>query len=860
MPRQTIADAAHELLDERRAATSADLADPIAAAGLTRAKSPTQAVTRALGGDRRFRRLVDGRWIAPGQLLDGMVLTHRLAPEEAAHSALALVPDLAPLMAADLLAVCTSGGTPLILVWDAAARELTGLETDAALQGPPGWLQGATAGELLHVTLVGRTLAVAPRSEPSAASRMRARRIVETVRRELDAQPDLSSIGIPPSASLQATLLGMLVDEPDLLHAPMAPLSELFADSDLEVHRGWVGHPGTDWEALDEFMDVSGGWDDEADLPAADELDDEDDEALAQRLADAFQLDEAEVQALQIALGAYELHRRGRDIEDPETLARLATISSVPAIGPILAGSVAHDAEFEPFMRAIEQAAVGPDAAGPRFVLAAHTEAHGDVLGAERLLRGARAADPAYRPATIELARYETDRGRFGEALLLLREADIPADDPERAWLEDAGRSAFPKVGRNDRCPCGSGRKYKACHLGREAAVASVRPADALRHKLRIWLEQPSARRRVHALIHQVVPDSARPERDDDERDAIDGPLLDDVMLFDRGEIARFLRDRGPLLPEGEERLARSWLTTRRSLYEVRSVRAGKGLTVRDVLAEAPEVRLDDRSLSVQTEKLDLLCLRLLPDGAGSVTPSDGMLIPRTHRARVADIIRSGDPIELLRWLARPNPMPQLQNMEGEPLILVETTYRVPDPAAAAMALARELTDEGDGHFVETFERGGRDMMRGSITLDGEIARIEANSVKRAKRLERILLRVAPESRLIRREERGIEEALEALTEKRAAGVGDDPGIDLTANPDVASALDAMMREHEERWVDDSIPALGGLTPRQALDDPVMRRELEALIDDMEWHSRGATSGTMDAARIRALLGIGERG
>jgi preprotein translocase subunit SecA len=23
---------------------------------------------------------------------------------------------------------------------------------------------------------------------------------------------------------------------------------------------------------------------------------------------------------------------------------------------------------------------------------------------------------------------------------------------------------AFPKVGRNDPCPCGSGKKYKACH------------------------------------------------------------------------------------------------------------------------------------------------------------------------------------------------------------------------------------------------------------------------------------------------------------------------------------------------------------------------------------------------------------
>lgn len=29
-------------------------------------------------------------------------------------------------------------------------------------------------------------------------------------------------------------------------------------------------------------------------------------------------------------------------------------------------------------------------------------------------------------------------------------------------------RRAGPKIGRNDACPCGSGKKYKKCCLGRE--------------------------------------------------------------------------------------------------------------------------------------------------------------------------------------------------------------------------------------------------------------------------------------------------------------------------------------------------------------------------------------------------------
>ena len=65
------------------------------------------------------------------------------------------------------------------------------------------------------------------------------------------------------------------------------------------------------------------------------------------------------------------------------------------------------------------------------------------------------------------------------------------------------------------------------------------------------------------------------------------------------------------------------------------------------------------------------------------------------------------------------------------------------------------------------------------------------------------------------------------------------------------------MRQYEARWVDEAIPALGGLTPRQALKDAVMRRELESLLADMEWQlGRGGAGATMDPHRIRVLLGI----
>ena len=134
MPRQTIADATYELLANLRSATSEELAEPITAAGLTRARSPVQAVSRALNADRRFRRLDDDRWVAPAQLLEGAVLTHRPTPQEIENGTLSAVPDLAPFMFAAPVGLATVDGTPLDLVWDAEARELTGLVEQRVLR------------------------------------------------------------------------------------------------------------------------------------------------------------------------------------------------------------------------------------------------------------------------------------------------------------------------------------------------------------------------------------------------------------------------------------------------------------------------------------------------------------------------------------------------------------------------------------------------------------------------------------------------------------------------------------------------------------------------------------------------------
>ena len=73
--------------------------------------------------------------------------------------------------------------------------------------------------------------------------------------------------------------------------------------------------------------------------------------------------------------------------------------------------------------------------------------------------------------------------------------------------------------------------------------------------------------------------------------------------------------------------------------------------------------------------------------------------------------------------------------------------------------------------------------------------------------------------------------------------------------PEVLAAVEDYLVQQEKAWLDESIPALGGLTPRQAVEDPTRREDLLALLRELDRHQRSGGRG-FDADRLRALLGL----
>src|SRR5262245_35851205 len=192
----------------------------------------------------------------------------------------------------------------------------------------------------------------------------------------------------------------------------------------------------------------------------------------------------------------------------------------------------------------------------------------------------------------------------------------------------------MPKIGRNDPCPCGSGTKYKHCHLPIEEAAQA---------------EQLRMRRAVDTLLPKIiaaarsraadVPDAfARfwnakyspehlAELDDLEGRgaerfltwfAFDYPLDSGRTLVEDlaapGAGAGKAHDTALDLSDEEARLLGRWMNVRLQPYAVEGVRKGQGMHLTS-LVEGTPFEVEDHAASRRVELGEVLVAHLLPAG-----------------------------------------------------------------------------------------------------------------------------------------------------------------------------------------------------------------------------------------------------
>ncbi len=722
---------------------------------------------------------------------------------------------------------------------ESAARRL-GVEPGIGVALPEGWLaeHGATAGGFVLLRLVGDTV------EGRGA---------DTVPAPSPALVDALVGTLGPESSSRACrhLLTMLTEafvlHPELRGAQVPPLADLIGAAGLVQDGGLVARAGFDFER----------------------------EALRRRLEDVANrvgFRDREVHAYASLLAAWHGWSTNRDEVEPELLAEAVRSLEIVAVAVAFVEEECDPDEPDAmvsFGEALMGAVTGRRRAAPAWLVG---QAFCDVGRTDQFEAWTDTAlgwNPEHVLAVYDKAWFEFDRGEARKAKALLARFGPGAFEHDNEILDAALVSVLPAAGRNDPCPCGSGRKYKRCHLGVDEVPLEAR-LTWLYRKANWWLE-----RRHRPQVDAMARLRARNSTLSPGRLLEVDPLIVDAVLSEGGRFDDWLSERGALLPSDEAMLAEQWALVERSVFEVTEVRLDEGMTLRDVRT-GDVVEVQERRGTHAVEVGRYVLARPLPTGSGGNQLFGGITtVPDSMLERFIELLDDGPTAaDLLLLVARAEAPPTVSNRDGHAPMFCVTTWVVPDAEAAAEALDTvfEPSDEpnrwtwlhGSEDDPAVTEAEGRTVL-GDVALAGDRVAVSTNSVERAESASQLLGTLLPDAEVVEELRSDLDEIRRDLAYERAV-FGEDDEVPrglrdpAEAPPEVRAALRQQMDVYEEQWVDESIPALGGATPREALDDPTRRDDLFRLLDRMEEMDAGLSPERralgMRTSRLRELLGL----
>jgi hypothetical protein len=452
---------------------------------------------------------------------------------------------------------------------------------------------------------------------------------------------------------------------------------------------------------------------------------------------------------------------------------------------------------------------------------------------------------------------------------------------------DNAAKPFRPKVGRNAPCPCGSGRKYKKCHLPLDEREHTAGGAPHAQHELDARL----VRELFDYAERRFGGEWRRFEKQfDDAREAVELARSWAVYGFavqGRTVLEWYLEGPGHRASRAE----RAWLEAQRaawlSVWEVLDVEPGESVTLRDLLTderrcvrEASASRIAvvrDVLLGrvVDCDGVSLLCgvhPRLLSpaEAAEVVRRARGRL--RRKRAVPPDRLR--DPAIgrylIRRWeeavaarSARPAVPSELRNTDGDPLLVTVDHFNVVPDARSAVAVNLATLEGAEGpaqgddpgifDFLRMAGKGtgpSETLLVGRAVLSDTSLRLETNSCRRADTLRKRVETVCGDRILfkIREHVDPLSPAAQSEARKRAP---------KPMPPEAKRFVQDYKRRHYASWIDEPLPALRGKTPREAMRTESGREAVDQLLKGMEHREqRLPRAEAFDFTELRGELGL----
>ncbi len=322
-----------------------------------------------------------------------------------------------------------------------------------------------------------------------------------------------------------------------------------------------------------------------------------------------------------------------------------------------------------------------------------------------------------------------------------------------------------------------------------------------------------------------------------------------------------FLEDQeasGGLHPAARE-YVEGWGRASMGLYEVQEVVFGESLVLKDLFTRR-SITVLERSASQSLNKWDALFTRVVQMGDVGLITGPVLAVPRRKLQWAIDSLkkvknRPGDRsvtwarffkkhwdviphLWFLMWVA-PLKGLALQNFDGHELRDISVTYSLVAGggarAAARLDAMKELSGEDDGRWSWIEERDRGTMENVSVAwvfVEGDSVVLQVNSREREERVRERIDDVLGE--LVVKVERS-DEAMDMETMQKGPRPADDDRKDEPIPLDVQrQVVHQMLATHYRRWLDEPVPALDGLTPREAVANRKYRQRVISLLKDIE--------------------------
>jgi hypothetical protein len=427
------------------------------------------------------------------------------------------------------------------------------------------------------------------------------------------------------------------------------------------------------------------------------------------------------------------------------------------------------------------------------------------------------------------------------------------------------------KLGRNDPCPCGSGKKYKHCCLSAEASRAANDRSEAIPLAIQ-WLMTKHGKAAREALDegffgsldddeYDLLPDEGDDAYDAIMINALEWLLADGVMTI-KGEdhrVADLLLGRGGPLFSVEQRQWIELLTGMPlRLYEIVEVRPGECMTLKDLLLppECEPFFVQEKSGTQHANRYDLLAARILPVDDHFELSGAVYSFPRAQSwdllEELTDELEGVEPDSPLakeitsviipcHWLqlfVSAFDVPQLiDHLTGESLLFVTDHYRVHDWDALENSLSGEADMDGDR------EEGWSRIFEGE---DGLVRR--SLSIETGKRPDRIKVTYRTQAyadagrpwfetvagtavAFVSREISDPKGMLAHMQPDEAK----DRSVPAPLPPELLTELfEQRIRQLYADWADTPVPILGDRTPREAIKTPDGLEQVKFLLHTYE--------------------------